>query len=224
MPPGGGYAEAASAIVPHMRAFCLVFLWSLLVQAQAQGQDGSPEPIAGTVVSREQTDLRELRLRHVAARRREGLWLLGAGAVSAAFGGALGLWGRNEEARVVAGATCAAFGAINLGLSFGLLDVSGERRAAIERQPTGAYRQQREAELVAQLRSAQGFALNTGLDVFYIGAGALLVALGHARGGELGWEQGAGLAMMGQGGFLLGFDVAGWVLANRRANAVRALF
>ena len=61
------------------------------------------------------------------------------------------------------------------------------------------------------MRSGQGFAINAGLDVFYMAAGLLLFALGRARSDARGWEEGAGLAMAGQGAFLFAFDLAAGV-------------
>ena len=172
--------------------------------------------------------LREVRLVHHAQRRREGLWLLTWGLASTVGGALVAGIRHDDEAWLAAGVTTASFGAIDALLSLGLLDFSGARRRMILDDRSGVhvrFDDVREAELVASLRSGQGFAINAGLDVFYIAAGLLLFALGRARGSsdEGGWEEGAGLAMVGQGAFLLGFDLAAWRHANRRAEAIRAI-
>lgn len=172
--------------------------------------------------------LREVRLVQRAERRREGLWLLTWGLASTVGGALVAAIRRDDEAWLAAGVTTASFGAIDALLALGLLDLSGTRRRMILDDRSGVhvrFEDVREAELVAALRSGQGFAINAGLDVFYVAAGLLLFALGRARGSSDrgGWEEGAGLAMVGQGAFLLGFDLAAWIHANRRAEAVRAV-
>ena len=79
----------------------------------------------------------------------------------------------------------------------------------------------RDAELIGQLRSGQMFAMNFGLDFFYMAVGGLLYALGRATDEPA--LNGAGLAAAAQGAWLLGFDLAGWRRANAHAERVRAL-
>ncbi|MBX3249471.1 MAG: hypothetical protein KF901_20005 [Myxococcales bacterium] len=170
--------------------------------------------------------LREVRLAHRVERRREGLWLLGWGLASAVGGTIVALARREDQAWLAAGVTTASFGAIDAVLALGLLDLGGARRRMILDDRSGVRTlppDVREAELVGQLRSGQGFALNAGLDVFYMAAGALLFVLGRARNERAGWEEGAGLAMIGQGAFLFVFDLVAWARSNRRAEALRAL-
>lgn len=168
--------------------------------------------------------LQHLRLQNVAAKRREGLWLLGWGAVNLAAGSlAAGLF-RDDEAALSGAVTSASFGAINALLSLGFLDLSGARERAIrDADLTSAdeLMAERDREVRAQLRSGQTFALNAGLDVAYLAAGALLMALGHRRAPDAPtWEQGTGAAMLVQGAFLFGFDIACWRRANGRALRV----
>jgi hypothetical protein len=170
--------------------------------------------------------LREVRLAARAERRREGLWLFAWGVVSAVGGALVATIEHDDEAFLAAGVTTASFGVIDAVLALGLLDLSGARRRTILDHRSGVhtrFEDVREAELVGALKSGQGFAVNAGLDVFYVAAGLLLFALGRARSDARGWEEGAGLAMVGQGAFLLGFDLVAWIRSNRRAEAIRAV-
>ncbi|MCB9599150.1 MAG: hypothetical protein H6721_04695 [Sandaracinus sp.] len=170
--------------------------------------------------------LREVRLAQNAERRREGLWLFTFGLVSLVGGGLVAAIRHEDEGFLAAGVTTASFGAIDAMLAIGLMDLSGARRRTILDDRSGVhvrFEDVREAELVAALRSGQGFAINAGLDVFYMAAGLLLFALGRARSDARGWEEGAGLAMVGQGAFLFAFDLAAWRHANARAEALRAV-
>lgn len=67
----------------------------------------------------------------------------------------------------------------------------------------------------AARRTAAVFALNVGLDVLYVAAGAAAWALSDGDRGV----RGAGIASLAQGAFLLGFDLWGWVASD--ANAER---
>jgi hypothetical protein len=171
--------------------------------------------------------LTTLRLAQREERRREGFWLLGWGVTNAAAGAVVAGLGRDSPPLLAASLTSAAFGVINAALSFGLLDLGETRKRAIrkdaqEREPD-AVAGQRERALIAQLKSGQGYALNAGLDVFYIASGMLLFGLGQAYGKRWGAAEGAGIAMAGQGAFLLGFDAFSWFHVNRRAEALRTL-
>lgn len=167
------------------------------------------------------------RLGQRAERRREGHWLLGWGAANTLVGAGLAVGFRDSPPALGASLTSAGFGLINALLALGLLDLSHTlRRAALADAQTRDPRvleARREQALIGQLKSGQGFALNAGLDVFYIAAGALLFGIGQAYGERWGYPEGAGLAMVGQGAFLLGFDLFAWFAANRRAEALRAL-
>jgi hypothetical protein len=168
-----------------------------------------------------------LRLSQLEERKVEGYWLLSWGAANTLIGSGLALGFRDSPPALAASLTSASFGLINALLSLGLLDLSHKQRRAIlaeARNPDPlAFSQQRERALIAQLKSGQGFALNAGLDVFYIASGALLFGLGQAYGKRWGPQEGAGLAMVGQGAFLLGFDLFCWFAVNRRAEGLRTL-
>jgi hypothetical protein len=171
--------------------------------------------------------LSALRLRQLEQRRVEGSWLLGWGAANTLLGSGLAVGFRDSPPALAASLTSASFGLINALLSLGLLDLSHKQRRAIladaHTPAPMAISAQREQALITQLKSGQGFALNAGLDVFYIASGALLFGIGQAYGKRWGAPEGAGLAMVGQGAFLLGFDLFSWFAVNRRAEALRVL-
>lgn len=183
--------------------------------------------LASSSVHAEGTRLSTLRLEQLEQRRAEGYWLLGWGAANTLIGSGLAVGFSDSPPALAASLTSASFGLINALLSLGLLDLSHRQRRAIladarVAQPA-AITTQRERAMIAQLKSGQGFALNAGLDVFYIASGALLFGLGQAYGKRWGAQEGAGLAMVGQGAFLLGFDLFSWFAVNRRAEALRVL-
>ncbi|MEM6957885.1 MAG: hypothetical protein AAF645_19470 [Myxococcota bacterium] len=158
-----------------------------------------------------------LQLRQLDQRRRLGLGLLLWGAASVLGGGVALAASRGRTEWLAAGSTTAAFGAINAGLSLGLLDLGARRRATL----VAGEGPSREEARVAQLRSGQVFALNLGLDVAYMAAGALMFALGR-RGGDRGdlSLRGAGLAMVSQGLGLFVFDAIAWRATSRHGLAL----
>lgn len=166
----------------------------------------------------------QLRLVQREARRREGLTLLVWGAANV-VGGAVAAGVKHDDQAWLSGSlTTLGFGAINAALAFGLLDVSGRRRTAILTQPAHTRERLtalRGDERAAQLKSGQVFALNAGLDVFYLATGAFLLAMAQRSTRHADWERGVGAAFLMQGTFLLGFDIACWIGANRRAEALR---
>lgn len=198
-----------------------------VARAMSTSEPSADSPRAADT-DRRTLDLRlmDVRLAQRAERRREGFWLFGWGVANAVGGTIVAIARRDDQAWLAAGVTTASFGVIDAVLAFGLLDLGGTRRRMILDGRSGVHTlapDVREAELTGQLRSAQGFAFNAGLDVFYMAAGILLYALGRVRSEPSGWEEGAGLAMVGQGAFLLGFDLVAWIRSNRRAETLRAL-
>lgn len=168
--------------------------------------------------------LRERRLSYWRARRREGITLLSWGALNGLAGALAAGVKHEDDAWLGASVTTLGFGAINALLALPLLDLTGARRQAILDTRAGSPAQLsalREREAAAQLKSGQVFALNAGLDVFYLATGAFLIALAQRETRHADWERGAGAAFMIQGAFLLGFDIACWIGANRRAEALR---
>ena len=174
-----------------------------------------------------QPSLIEQRMHHHTEKVREGRWLLSMGIVSALGGSAAFGIKHDSESHVAAGVTTLSFGITNALLALGMLDLSGRRRQQIQNQRFGVYtcgEQIREAEINAELRSAQFFALNTGLDLVYMTAGVFLFILGHQAEQERDWMKGAGIAMAIQGGFLLTFDIFSWIHSKRRAEYARRNF
>lgn len=168
--------------------------------------------------------LHTLRLAQLHERRREGLWLLGWGLLNTATFAVLARVKRDDPAVLAGSVTSLSFGAINAALAPGLLDLSHARRRAIDRdQNTNDPHREAAGMAQAELRSGQAFALNAGLDIAYMTAGALLFALGRAHRPHEAWAEGAGVAMLGQGGFLFAFDVTCWRHANRRAMELSRL-
>ena len=148
------------------------------------------------------------------AERDEGrirAWVLcGEGATTTAAGAAMALATDDERVRF-AGLMTLTFGAVNLALATPWL----LRASRIPSARAG------ESELAARLRLAREargtaavFALNTGLDVAYVSAGAAALALadGDPR------LRGGGIAVLAQGLFLLAFDLWGWIAAARDAD------
>lgn len=168
--------------------------------------------------------LTELRLEIRTDRQTAGVVLLGLGLASVAVGGALAVVGRDQKMLLAAGITTASFGAVNAGLSFGMLDVSGadEQRIRAAREPDD-FEARREAELIAHLHSGQFFAVNAGLDVFYMAAGGLLCAIAAIHNENDRWELGTGIALIAQGAWLMAFDIINWINSNNRAARFRAL-
>jgi hypothetical protein len=167
-----------------------------------------------------------LRMQSRAERRSSGFWLLSWGIANVIGGALVAGIGHEHRASLAGGITIASFGAINALLSPGLLDLSGARSRTIEAERSVSERdvaRLREDEIVSELNSAQVFAVNFGLDVLYIAAGALLYVIGRVRSRERGWEEGAGVAFAGEGLFLLGFDLFNWMESTRRAAGYRAL-
>ena len=168
--------------------------------------------------------LTDLRLSIRSSRQTAGWVLLGLGLASVAVGGALAAINHEQRAHLAAGITTASFGAVNAALSFGLMDLSGAQKSRIlaERDPSH-FAALREAELIAHLHSGQFFAVNAGLDVFYIASGALLCAIAAVRDQPDRWELGTGIALMTQGALLMAFDIINWLSSNDRSARFRAL-
>ena len=151
------------------------------------------------------------------AEERVRAWVLfSEGAASTAAGTAMALATDDDRTRF-AGLLTLGFGAVNVALA--LPWVLRVCRGAASPRPG-------ETELAARLRharegqrSAAVFALNLGLDVAYITAGAFAWALAD-RDERL---RGGGIAGTAQGVFLLVFDLWGWIAADGNAARYTAL-
>ena len=168
--------------------------------------------------------LEQTRAEQLEGREAAGMVLLGWGALNVVAGATVAVVGRDEPALLGGGVTAATWGLVNGLLSLFLLDLSGARARDIAEGRHGELTDPeavREQAVVDQLRSGQIFALNFGLDVFYIGAGVLAFLLARAEDEDA--LAAAGLVSAGQGVFLLGFDLVEWLTANANAEALRAL-
>jgi hypothetical protein len=164
-------------------------------------------------------ELRELRLEHVAERQVAGGVLLGWGAANLVAGSLVAAIGHDEPALVGGGIISASFGLVNGLLALTLFDLSGTLREEADEGRLGDERDRDDVlrlAIAAQLKTGQTFAVNVGFDVGYIVAGALVFALGLELDEDA--VAGAGIAGAGQGLFLLGFDLAEWILSNARAE------
>ena len=76
-----------------------------------------------------------------------------------------------------------------------------------------------------EARAETIFALNLGLDVFYMASGALLVALADqvSNDGEADALRGYSIAQISQGALLFAFDLVSWMLAGGRGGQLWAL-
>lgn len=205
-------------------ALALAFALCRPAPAAAQQRQGNGEVAAAE--QRLNDELRRLRLDHRRQGRREGLTLLSWGIASALVGASVAAAQRSEEAWLAAGVTTASFGVVDALFALGLLDLSGSRRRSALQGRLGdheGFEEVRDAAVAAQLGSGQSFAVNAGLDVFYMGTGVLMYVLGRRTDPETAWLRGAGLSTMVQGAFLFAFDLAGWIRSNGRAEALQQL-
>jgi hypothetical protein len=199
-----------------MRSFAILALcFCVSATALAEAQQPAATPMQ---------QLTDLRLSIRISRRTAGFVLLGLGLASVAVGGAIAAIGHEQRAHLAAGITTASFGAVNAALSFGLLDLSGAQEQRILSERASAdFAALREAELIAHLHSGQFFAVNAGLDVFYMASGALLCAIAAVRDRPDRWELGTGVALLTQGALLMAFDIINWLNSNDRSARFRTL-
>lgn len=163
-----------------------------------------------------------LRLLHVRERRREGGALLTLGVVGVLGGALVSVVGRDDPGLLAFGLTTLSFGAINVPLGIGLLDLRHRAREdALEL--TAANADTVSERLAAWARSERwkrvSFAVNAGLDVLYMLTGALLVGLA-GRTNQPGSARGAGWAMVTQGAALFVYDLYGIRATTRRMQAL----
>jgi hypothetical protein len=203
-----------------MRALCLTLLL-LPASARAQGVDLTrPDPLA--------QELADVRLSHQMERREAGVVLMTGGLASVIAGGVVAGALNDDPFWLAFGLGTAAWGAVNAGLSIGMLDIGDGGSARIRRDLDlrgGDLFRAREDALRAQLGSAAFFAFNLGLDVFYIATGILLFFLADEIDAEYDREllRGYSSAMTGQGVFLLGFDLVEWIASVARADRISAI-
>lgn len=212
------------AIVLCASALCATHLPS---GARAQdAQDLSAASVArGFGHELELEELRDLRLEHRIERRREGWTLAVIGALGVVGGTVMAIAGRDDSFYLAHGLTALSFGAINLPLGIALMDLGGGSLLEIENDQTGTaigFDDVRREAIRSQRGKRISFAINTFLDVLYVVAGGLMIALADRTGSQRGSE-GAGWAMITQGGFLLGYDIYGWAASTRRIRELENL-
>lgn len=179
-----------------------------------------PDPIAD-----ELADVR--RAQHI-ERREHGHVLFWTGIASVIGGGVVAGVMHEDPFALMFGIGTAGWGAVNAGLATGLLDLSGAGLAQIEADRLlrgDALRAARERALRAQEQSGAFFALNLGLDVFYVATGVLLFLLADQIESEQDAQflRGYSAAMTSQGAFLLGFDLVEWLVSAARADRIAAV-
>ena len=179
-----------------------------------------PDPIAD--------ELADVRRAHHVERREAGHVLFWTGVASVVAGGVVAGVMHEDPFALMFGLGTAGWGAVNAGLAIGLLDLGdgGFARIEADRLLRGEeLRAARERALRAQEQSGAFFALNLGLDVFYVAAGVLLYFLADQLEGEQDAQflRGYSVAMTSQGAFLLGFDLVEWIASSARASRIAAI-
>ncbi|MEM9195064.1 MAG: hypothetical protein AAGF12_38185, partial [Myxococcota bacterium] len=192
------------------------------IPCSAMGQDSTTD--TETALQVDANPLRSMRLDHLAAREQKGAVLLGWGLTNVVAGSLVAGLGRNDDLLLFGGVMAASWGIVNSLLALILFDFGGGRRRDIEAGRLGELDDLwavRNEAVAQQLRSGQLFALNAGLDVAYIASGLLLFFLGQSEDNDT--MRSFGAVIVGEGAFLLGFDIFAWLGANRRAGELTNL-
>lgn len=193
-------------------------LATMPLEAQLSGAPG-PSPWAQRIA---EADLRRLDVEQTQA------WTLFSwGALNVVEGAAIAIPGllspQTSDARTTSyGAMTAAWGAVNLALGIPWIVRLGRERPQNQRWGRlSADELERESERARDTArfGASFFAVNTGLDVAYITAGALMLSMGERAESRNVIVSGMGIAVLVQGLALLGFDAWGW--ASRHADGSR---
>lgn len=185
--------------------------------ARARAQDERDARVAEALAAE------TLRIRD--ERRDAGLALLSYGLASV-VGGALMAGIGNEDPRWLgAGLGTLGWGAVNAALSIGLFDFgAADREAAVQRLMRGrTLERERQDRARSHYASASVFALNLGLDVFYVASGILLAFLATELDRPEPTLEGYGWAMAGQGLGLFVFDLVEWCAAVGRGDRLHDL-
>jgi hypothetical protein len=186
--------------------------------ARAQSVDLTvPDPIA--------QELTDVRLSHQLERREAGIVLATGGLASVIGGAAIAGAGYEDPFWLAFGLGSIAWGAINAALAIGMLDLGdggmSRIRGGLELRGD-ELADAREDALRAQHSTATVFAVNFGLDVFYIASGILLFFLADQIEADHDAQllRGYSAAMIGQGTFLFAFDLVEWIASNTRADRI----
>jgi hypothetical protein len=167
--------------------------------------------------------LMQARVESLQSERAHGFVLLAWGTGSMVAGGVLALSGVDGERGLATGVNTLVWGAVNTALAVPfLLAIPAEHAAAVrdETLSGAALAARREAAVTRARTQATVFAFNAWLDVAYVVAGTFVCVLGANNIGPRPWMEGIGVSAISQGAFLLGFDIAGWVLAGQRAGHI----
>lgn len=190
-------------------------------RAEAQYVDLTrPDPAADA--------LADVRLSLSAERREAGVVLGLEGLLSVIAGAAFTIAAYDDPFWLGFGVGMLGWGGVNAALSISLIDFGDARRAQIERDRRlryGALADRREATVRRESDAATLFAVNFGLDFFYIGSAVLLFFLADQISGndEPQILRGYSIAQIGQGGFLLVFDLIEWLASSDRADRAAAV-
>jgi len=167
--------------------------------------------------------LADVRLSLSAERREAGVVLGLEGVLSVIAGAAFTIAAYDDPYWLGFGVGMLGWGAVNAALSVSLIDFGDARRASIQRDRRlryGALAERREATIRRESDAAALFAVNFGLDFFYIGSAVLLFFLADQISGTDEPEilRGYSTAQIGQGAFLLVFDLVEWLASAERAQ------
>lgn len=205
-----------------MRVASLALLIALSpAAASAQAVDLTrPDPIAD--------ELTDVRLSLHAERREAGIALFAGGLLSVVAGAVIAGVEHDDPFWLSFGVGTLGWGAINAALAIGMLDLGdgGARSIEADRAVRGeALARARERALRQQHGAATVFALNAGLDVAYVLSGILLFFVADQLDAESDAAalRGYAIAQLGQGGFLLVFDLVEWIASSARADRVAAI-
>lgn len=202
-------------------ALLLGGLWLPSARTAAQSVD-LRQPSAASV------ELAEVRRGVLEARRTAGLALMIGGLASVVGGAVAAGVGADDPGWLTFGIGTAGWGAVNAGLSLGLLDLGGGRAEEIENdlslrgQELARVRQ----ESAGGRRSAASlFAFNTGLDVFYMGTAVMLLVLADTMtdATDAGYMRGYAWAQLTQGAFLFAFDLSEWIASLNQVSSLEAV-
>ncbi|MCB9593811.1 MAG: hypothetical protein H6719_13845 [Sandaracinaceae bacterium] len=203
-----------------MRASALALTLCLASStASAQAVDLTrPEPAMSA--------LTDVRLSLEVERREAGVVLVFEGLLSLVAGGLVAGFGNADPFWLSFGVGTAGWGAVNAALAIAMLDLDDQRQRAVEAERGLRYDdvdRARAAAIRQQEGAATLFAFNAGLDVFYLATGVLLFVLADQLTGpdEPDLLRGYAVAQLGQGGFLLVFDLVEWIASNGRAARLR---
>ncbi|MGE0791722.1 MAG: hypothetical protein AB7S26_38965 [Sandaracinaceae bacterium] len=210
--------RVAHAIAAH--AIAAVVIAALVIAASpaaAQIDLSQPDPIA--------VELAEVRASQLDQRRAFGVALLVPGLGSAVAGGVALGFGIDDPLVLGASIGLLSWGLVNAVASLFLMDLGDARRAAIERDRAVRYDElsrARDDALRQQDANSATWAFNAGLDVFYVATGILLYFLADQLDSPADAQALRGYAAVqtAQGGYLLFYDLIGWICSAENAGRV----